>query len=158
MEPSNLLFDLLEHFEGCRLRAYQDGAGVWTIGYGTTYYPNGSHVKEGDTCTGIEAISYMRNALDHFVSHLNATVPAGLGQPKFDALYDFCYNAGQGAWDSSTLRKTVNGAEGEIAANFAAWDKMHVDGKLVESSGLLRRRKCEAYLYLNGVNHPTFYL
>jgi GH24 family phage-related lysozyme (muramidase) len=27
---------LLKQFEGCRLDAYQDGAGVWTVGYGHT--------------------------------------------------------------------------------------------------------------------------
>ena len=28
--------DLLTHFEGLRLEAYQDSVGVWTIGYGHT--------------------------------------------------------------------------------------------------------------------------
>ena len=28
--------ELLKHFEGCELSAYQDSVGVWTIGYGHT--------------------------------------------------------------------------------------------------------------------------
>lgn len=161
MKPSQLLFDLLEAFEGCKLAAYKDGAGIWTIGYGTTYYPDGSKVKAGDTCTLEQAKQYMAAALEHFANHIDATTPDNITQARFDSLCDFCYNAGQGAWDGSTLRKTVNATPEyftTIQANFEAWDKMHVDGKLVESAGLLRRRKCEAYLYQNGVNHPTFYL
>ena len=28
--------NLIKEFEGCELEAYQDSAGVWTIGYGIT--------------------------------------------------------------------------------------------------------------------------
>ena len=34
---SDLLFEQLKEFEGLRLKAYQDAAGVWTIGYGHTH-------------------------------------------------------------------------------------------------------------------------
>ena len=113
MRPSKLFFALRVYFECSNnidkfLKAYPDSAGVWTIGLGTTYYPNGDNVKEGDTCTEEEAYQYSEYALDHFINHLNATLPGGISQWRFDALLDFCYNAGQGAWDTSTLRKTIN--------------------------------------------------
>ena len=34
------------NFEGLRLSAYDDGIGVWSIGYGTTRYPNGLSVQK----------------------------------------------------------------------------------------------------------------
>jgi GH24 family phage-related lysozyme (muramidase) len=54
---------LVDHFEASGdiskfLTAYKDGAGVWTIGRGTTIYPDGSHVKQGDTCTLEQAEEY----------------------------------------------------------------------------------------------------
>ena len=33
---SNTGLELIKRFEGCRLKAYQDSVGVWTIGYGQT--------------------------------------------------------------------------------------------------------------------------
>ena len=36
-EPSNNAFELIKHFEGCRLKSYQDYVGMWTIGYGSTH-------------------------------------------------------------------------------------------------------------------------
>ena len=42
------MYELLKEFEGFRKEAYQCSAGVWTIGYGTTIYPDGSRVKQGD--------------------------------------------------------------------------------------------------------------
>ena len=47
--------DLICSFEGKRLTAYDDGVGVWTIGFGTTVYPHGIRVKKGDTCTEAQA-------------------------------------------------------------------------------------------------------
>ena len=49
------MFELIKKWEGLSLKAYKCPAGVWTIGYGTTFYPDGSKVKEGDTCTKEEA-------------------------------------------------------------------------------------------------------
>lgn len=42
---------LTREFEGCRLEAYQDQGGVWTIGYGHT----GPDVHEGLTWTQEQA-------------------------------------------------------------------------------------------------------
>ena len=42
---------LTEQFEGCRLTAYQDQVGVWTIGYGHT----GTDVTPGLTITQQQA-------------------------------------------------------------------------------------------------------
>ena len=43
MYITNIAFEKIKEFEGCRLQAYQDAVGVWTIGYGHTY-----GVRQGD--------------------------------------------------------------------------------------------------------------
>lgn len=142
------------------LKAYRDLAGIWTIGIGTTYYPNGSRVKEGDVCTLEQAYNYAAATLSHLESFIDSTTPDTITQGQFDAIGDFIYNDGEGAWKGSTLRKLVAVDPNDFAHiqnAFYAWDKAHVNGKLVEVDGLLRRRKCEYYLYKNGVNHPTFF-
>ena len=63
MKISNDGLKLIQSFEGYRSNAYDDGVGVWTIGYGTTKYPNGERVKKGDVCTLEQANQYMAHDL-----------------------------------------------------------------------------------------------
>jgi lysozyme len=46
--------DLIRHAEGCRLDAYQDSVGVWTIGYGHT-----RGVTEGMSITQDQADAFL---------------------------------------------------------------------------------------------------
>ena len=48
MKLSEQGINLIKGFEGLRLSAYRDVAGVWTIGYGSTRYHDGKPVKPGD--------------------------------------------------------------------------------------------------------------
>ena len=51
MKISQKGLELIKRFEGCRLKAYQDSVGVWTIGYGTT---NADKAITGETiCQGL---------------------------------------------------------------------------------------------------------
>ncbi len=150
MEPSQNFYDLVQHFEGLKLTAYKDVAGIWTIGYGATHYDNGEAVKEGDTITSAEA---SRALYDHVKG---AFIPA-MEQHQYDACLDFIYNVGQGAFNTSTLKKDIVAGTGDITADFCQWDKAHVNGQLVGVPGLFRRRRCEAYLFINGFNHPSFF-
>ncbi|RZG35460.1 lysozyme, partial [Acinetobacter baumannii] len=63
---SDVGIDLITSFEGTRFKAYDDGVGVWTIGTGTTVYPNGVKVKQGDTCTPEQAKTYFKHDLAKF--------------------------------------------------------------------------------------------
>ena len=42
---------LIRKYEGCRLTAYLCPANKWTIGWGSTFYEDGSVVKKGDKIT-----------------------------------------------------------------------------------------------------------
>ena len=100
--------NLICSFEGLKLKAYDDGVGVWTIGFGTTIYPNGIKVKKGDTCTEAQAKAYMAHDLKKFESAVNSAVTVSINQNQFDALVSLAYNIGKGAFEKSTLLKILN--------------------------------------------------
>ena len=69
--------DIIKKYEGLSLKAYKCPAGVWTIGYGTTVYPDGQKVKEGDVITKTKAeallLDYVINKILPNIQDLNLT-------------------------------------------------------------------------------------
>ena len=152
MAPSDKCIDLIKSQEGLILHPYLDQAKIPTIGFGTTRYPNGTHVTMQDkTITGEQAEGFLLNDLRDTVKAVNSMIPPGLSQNQFDALVDFAYNAGIGALHGSTLLKLIKADPKDpgITNAFQLWDKIHLDGKLVVSDGLLKRRRAEAALYFS---------
>lgn len=142
---STLGINLICGFEGKRLNAYDDGVGVWTIGFGTTIYPNGVRVKKGDTCTEAQAKQYMQNDLKKFERTVNDVVTVSLSQNQFDALVSLTYNIGSGAFTKSTLLKKLNAGDYKgAAAQFDVWNK--AGGKVMQ--GLVNRRAREKGVFL----------
>ncbi|MFN3073196.1 lysozyme [Acinetobacter sp. TY2] len=135
---------LICSFEGLKLKAYDDGVGVWTIGFGTTIYPNGIKVKKGDACTEAQAKTYMAHDLKKFESAVNSAVTVPINQNQFDALVSLTYNIGTGAFKESTLLKKLNIGDYKAAATqFAVWNKG--GGKVMP--GLVNRRAVERKLF-----------
>jgi lysozyme len=131
---------LTEQFEGCRLAAYQDQVGVWTIGYGHT----GSGVASGLTITQDQAVDLLASDVAASAAYVNAAVTVELQQSEFDALVDFVFNLGRGAFAGSTLLKNLNAGQFDAAAaQFDLWD--HAGGQVV--AGLLRRRQAEQAMF-----------
>ena len=131
---------LTESFEGCRLKAYQDSNGVWTIGYGHT-----QGVRKGMACTQAQAEAWLLQDVAWATKTVNAVVKVQLTQSEFDALTDFVFNVGSGNFEKSLLLHALNLEEYDIAANeFERWDK--AGGKVV--AGLLRRRVAERLLFI----------
>ena len=146
MSVSNKGVDLICEFEGKRLAAYDDGVGVWTIGFGTIKYPNGVRVKKGDTCTLDQATAYMRHDLIEFEHTVNSSVKVPLNQNQFDALVSLAYNIGSNAFKSSTLVKKLNTGDYQGAADqFNVW--INAGGKRMQ--GLVNRRDREKLLFLS---------
>ena len=146
---------LIRRFEGCRLRAYQCSAKKWTIGWGNTFYEDGSSVKPGDTITQERADRLFVILLDQFAAQLRPLITASVNDNQFGALLSFAYNAGVGAFRNSTLRRLVNAnpSNAAIRQEFAKWNK--AGGQVL--SGLTRRRTAEADLYFTPIigNNPT---
>lgn len=140
--------DLIKEFEGFRSQPYLDVAGVATIGYGTTRYPNGEPVTMDDASVS------ERDAEDMLVHHVAqiaepevARTNVDLTQTQFDALVSFVYNLGGGAYKNSTLRRKLREGDYEGAANeFERW--VYAGG--AKQPGLIRRRKAERHLFETG--------
>jgi len=96
--------DLIKLFEGVRLKAYKCSAGVPTIGFGNTYYPNGDKVKMGDTITLEEARDLFDDLIVRYERIVNSKLKVDVKQNEFDALVSHTYNTG----GSTTLFKLVN--------------------------------------------------
>jgi len=141
--------NFIKGFEGLRLKAYDDGVGVITIGYGTTRYPNGHKVQLGDTCTEKEAEQYLANDLAKFEKAVNEAIKVPVNQNQYDALVSFTYNVGIGGFTKSTALRLLNAGDYTGCAKaLLAWNKGTVNGKLIELKGLTRRRNAEKDLFL----------
>ena len=134
---------LTEQFESCRLTAYQDQVGVWTIGYGHT----GPDVTPKLTITQSQAETLLAHDVGRAADCVNKAVTIELTQNEFDALVDFVFNVGTGAFAGSTLLRVLNAGNLDAAASqFDLWD--HAGGAVV--AGLLRRRQAETALFNTG--------
>ena len=139
MKISENGLELIKHFEGCELEAYQCAAGVWTIGYGHT-----KDVKQGDKITKAIADSLLAEEMHEYEGYVNNAVKVDLNQDQFDALVSWTYNLGGGNLNASTMLKVVNSGDFEgVPAQIKRWNK--AGGKVLE--GLIRRREAEANLF-----------
>lgn len=136
---------LCRKFEGLHLRPYLCPAGVPTIGYGATYYEDGTRVTLSDP-----PLSRQR-AEELLIWHIeNVYLPAvlklcpGVDTPeRLAALLDFAFNLGVGNLRASTLRKRVNAKRwDDVRSELMRWTK--AGGK--ELRGLVKRREAECVL------------
>lgn len=142
MEYSAAGLAMTKAFEGVRLEAYQDGGGVWTIGYGHT----GPSLLAGMKISQADADAMLGADLAVAVKCVNSSVQQELAQHQFDALVDFCYNVGCRNFRLSSLLKYVNHGDFVSAAQqFLLW--VNVEGKRCE--GLVRRRTAERAMFLS---------
>lgn len=140
MQISDAGLEMTKSFEGLRLTAYRDGAGVLTVGYGHT----GPDVHPGQTITDAEADALLRRDMAVAVACVNVHVTVSITQGQVDALADFTYNAGRGSLIGSTLLRLVNEGNLDAAAvQFGLW--VHAGGAV--EPGLVRRRAAEAAMF-----------
>jgi lysozyme len=127
------------------LSAYQDVAGIWTIGYGHI-----AGVQPGMTITQDQANQFLMQdlaAIEGEIDGRTSQVPTSDNQ--FAAMVSLGFNIGWGNFQtSSVLRFHLAQNTSQAADSFLLWDKAHVDGQLVVVQGLLTRRQSERTLYL----------
>jgi GH24 family phage-related lysozyme (muramidase) len=140
---------IVKNYEGLRLQAYDDGVGVWTIGYGTTRYPNGAPVRRGDTATEAQAEQYLQNDIRGYTKKLAATIPfwKQMNDDQHAALISFAYNLGPGFYGIGGF-ETISAAlrERRWSDVPAALLLYSMPGTNVYA-GLLARRKAEGELW-----------
>lgn len=142
---------ILKEFEGCSLVSYKCSAGVWTVGYGSTYYANGEPVKEGDKIDFALAEQLLINTVADFEKQVKLLLD-GLVLPEIciDSLVCLAYNIGTTAFAKSTLLKKIKADKNDLEAignEWLRWDK--ANGKVIK--GLTNRRKREFELYKKGI-------
>jgi lysozyme len=137
--------DLIKFYEGCKLVAYKCSAAKDTIGYGNTFYENGTPVKPGDKITQERANELFEIIAKEFADKVAPLVKSAVTPNQFAALTSFAYNAGIGNLRSSTLLRKVNANPNDptIDLEFKKWDK--AGGKVL--AGLTKRRAAESKLY-----------
>lgn len=134
--------DLVKRFEGCRLVAYQDGNGIWSIGYGHT----GPEVHEGMTCTQEQADAWLAAQVDENEGYVRQECPSAT-PAQYAAMTSLCYNIGIGNFRGSSVRRFHNDSQfAQAADSFKLWNRI---GQSV-SQGLIARRAAEADLYAGG--------
>ena len=145
---------LIRQAEGLRLRAYPDpgtGGKPFTIGIGTTVYPDGRPVQRGDTCTPQQADEFLAHDLQGFERDVAAMVTVPLTSNQFAALVSLAYNVGTPALRSSTLLRLLNAGNYSGAANqFLQWNR--AAGRVLP--GLTTRRRAERDLFLSADSAP----
>lgn len=140
MKISRSGIDLITRWEGCKLTAYLDGGGVWTIGYGHTSAAGAPEVKRGLKITFQDAKDIFVRDIVKYETAVDKAINRPMTQGQFDAMVSLCYNIGPGAFAGSTLVRKFNA--GDVAGAkraFGSWIKDN--GKVVK--GLQNRRADE---------------
>lgn len=147
MEFSN--FNLIDKWEGLRLEAYQDGGGVWTIGWGHT-----KTARPGMKITREQAEELFLQDMAVYQTAVNQSVKRPINQNQFDAFCSLCFNIGVSGFKGSTALKRFNEGNNLGAAEAITWWNKD-NGKVVQ--GLVNRRAEEKALFLTpvlGANNP----
>ncbi len=147
MKISDNGLNLIKKFEGCRLTAYQDAVGVWTIGYGTTTADKavtGTVICQGLKISQATADEWLRQSVDKkYGPKVDKYSKYEWNQNEFDALVSFAYNIGS----IDGLTASGSRSKEEIADKILAYNK--AGGKVL--SGLTRRRHDERALFITPV-------
>jgi len=141
-----LAAELCKRFEGFRSKPYLCPANVATIGYGSTYYANGTKVTLNDPLMSEKDAHVLLMAeLEHtYLPGVLRNCPIlATDVKKCNAIVDFVYNLGIGRLQTSTLKRKINAQEWEQAKEqLMLWTKG--GGKVLP--GLLKRRQAECSL------------
>ena len=103
---------LLMEREGCKLKAYKDSVGVWTIGVGHTSAAGRPPVRQGMIITQAQADTIFADDVAEFEDGVTLLLAGAPIEPhQFDAFVSLAFNIGLGAFAASTsLRKFLEGA------------------------------------------------
>jgi len=140
--------------EGAALEAYLCPSGQWTVGFGCSFWEDGTSVKRGDTITEDRVVPLLYANLRMAEDYVRKHVTRELTQYQFDALVSFRFNTRETTLRNSTrLLPNVNlGRIYDVADAFTAfvYGSGSHNGKPYDQAmrGLLRRRLCEALLFL----------
>jgi lysozyme len=138
-------------FESFRAAPYQDTAGIWTIGYGSTRIAGQPVTADTPPVTEPQARALMLDELAPLVKSVKALGPEDASVNEVAACSSLAYNIGLTAFRGSTLRTRWYEEDPEMAAeHFLDWifDHDRLTHQLVEVPGLKNRRLKEQAVFL----------
>ena len=150
MNEVEIATNIIKKFEGFRTHPYLDSRGVWTVGYGTTVYPDGRKVGKNDTPIDEQKATeylYSHTLGDlHSLSKIQHWDLLNINQKA--SLLSLAYNVG--------TKNVINGMIGiylkykeidKIPTIILKYNKERVRGKLQVNRGLNNRREAEVKLF-----------
>lgn len=152
MQVQQSTYDLVKGFEGERLKAYKDSAGIDTVGIGHVILPNERELLSKQI-SNQESYNLFKKDAQIAANDINSHIKFPLTQNQFDALVSLVFNIGVGAFNSSTALRQLNemypdgfnrDEEAKIRNAWLAWK--NAGGKPI----LLSRRQKEVDLFFNG--------
>lgn len=143
---------IIAEFEGYRGQPYKCPAGVWTIGYGTTYYPDGTLVNPRDAAISKQrAMELLQNHINNaIVPILSSKIPTWgvMTANQKAAIISFAYNLGSHFYGNpglSTITKALSKKENFSQVPGALM--LYVNPGTNFEAGLRRRRAAEGELW-----------
>jgi lysozyme len=152
--------ELIKQWEGCKLEAYRDVAGVWTIGWGHTTMAGPPTVIGGLKITQARADEIFDIDLNKVAERIRPLIKVPVNDNQFGACLSLAFNVGEdidldtkaeGFGDSTLLRKLNYGDYEGAAGEFKKW--VFAGGKKVK--GLENRRADEVVLFNTPVTTPV---
>lgn len=132
------------------LTAYKDGiingVQLYSIGYGTQFYEDGTRVKAGDVVSLEKAESMFNAAVNSAANAVSRGLTVSVNQNQFDALTSFSYNIGETRFLTSQILKNVNAKVSNDTLG-AIWKSSFVTSSGTYLQGLADRRLREFTLY-----------
>jgi lysozyme len=151
MKISENGINLIKFFEGFCPKPYKCTSGVPTIGYGATFYLDGTKVKMDDPgINKVDATVLLKNMVKLFEDQVNSFLDADLNQNQYDALISLSYNIGWNGLRKSKLMTALNANPNDEAIK-THWMKW-VNSAGRKSNGLVKRRNLELELYFKASN------
>lgn len=143
----------LNEAEGLKLRAYQDGAKIWTICRGHT-----SGVKPGDLASREQCDAFFQSDVGEAFAATDRLVNVPMSEPQRAGVTSFCtYNIGPDACSKSTFLRKLNAGDRRGACNaILDWVYITVNGRKYDCrtpgnercAGIPTRREAERELCL----------
>lgn len=136
---------IIKEYEDLRLEAYLCPANKWTIGFGNTFYKDGSPVKKGDTISQEDAEELFLHVVNDFADQVSNAVQVPITANQFSAIVSLVFNIGPGNFRTSTLLQNLNAGDYDGASEeFGKW--CYSNGARLR--GLVKRREEERKLFI----------